>query len=374
MDKKTERKNALRELAPVRLIICALSLMLIAAAYILRDEDGKMRWVYYHVSRPYHEFMARLCSHARFSAAELFYAVAVGFVLVYIIVQIVRLIKRPEKGRRVYIMILTLGMICLLFWAAYSYLWTPYYYAPTFSQQAGIDDGGVTDAELETVTEYFVALADEYADKVPRGADGLYSGDRGEILDRAAKIYDETAAAEWKFLAGDELRPKGIICSKVMSLTDFTGFFFPLTGEANLNMDSPAVMLPSTAEHELSHQRGIGEEQECNFVAVAACMASDDPDFRYSGALMAYIYLSNALYSEDKAAWKQINGTLSKSVKADINQNNKYWEGYEDTFVYKVSNSAYESFLQGNGQTLGLKSYGACVDLLVNYYYPAAKA
>jgi hypothetical protein len=42
--------------------------------------------------------------------------------------------------------------------------------------------------------------------------------------------------------------------------------------------------------------------------------------------------------------------------------------------VYKVSNSAYESFLQGNGQTLGLKSYGACVDLLVNYYYPAAKA
>jgi hypothetical protein len=47
MDKKTERKNALRELAPVRLIICALSLMLIAAAYILRDEDGKMRWVYY---------------------------------------------------------------------------------------------------------------------------------------------------------------------------------------------------------------------------------------------------------------------------------------------------------------------------------------
>ena len=35
----------------------------------------------------------------------------------------------------------------------------------------------------------------------------------------------------------------------------------------------------------------------------------------------------------------------------------------------EVSNTVYESFLQSYDQTLGLKSYGACVDLLVNYYY-----
>ena len=37
-----------------------------------------------------------------------------------------------------------------------------------------------------------------------------------------------------------------------------------------------------------------------------------------------------------------------------------------------VSNTVYEGFLYSYDQTLGLKSYGACVDLLVNYYYEDA--
>lgn len=371
MEEKTFKKSAVRELAPVRLIICALSLVLISVGYILRGHAEKMRWVYYHVSRPYHTFMARLCAHTELSAAELFYAVAAAFLAVYIITQIIRLIKRPNKGHRVYITLITLGMICLLFWASYSYLWTPYYYAPTFSQQAGIDDGAISEDRLRIVTEYFAALSNKYAGEVERDGNGVYKADRGSILDRAAGVYSN-AAGKWSFLAGDELRPKGIICSKVMSLTDFTGFFFPLSGEANLNMDSPAVMLPSTAEHELSHQRGIGKEQECNFIAVAACMDSGDADFEYSGALMAYIYLGNALYSTDKAAWKEVYSTLSDDVRRDLKYNDDYWTAYENTFIYKISNSAYESFLQGNGQTLGMKSYGACVDLLTNYYYETA--
>ncbi len=356
----------------MRLIICALCLAAVAAADLLRDKGG-MDWVYSHVSRPYHEFMGRLCSAVPFSVAELFYAVAATLLLVYITIQIARLIKRPEKGRRVYIIALNLGMICFLFWGAYSYLWTPYYYAPSFARQSGIDDGPISTEELKTVTAYFASLANVYADKVQRDENDLFKADRDEILDRAPAVY-EAAAKKWSFLAGEELRPKGIICSKVMSLTDFTGFFFPLTGETNLNMDSPAVMLPATAEHEISHQRGVGMEQECNFIAVAACLGSGDADFQYSGALMAYIYLSNALYSADKAAWKEINSGLAGAVKADSDYNSQYWRGYENTFVYRISDSAYESFLQGNGQTLGLKSYGACVDLLTHYYIAPARS
>ena len=371
MEKTDEKKAAVRGLAPVRLIICAVSAALIALGYILRGYPDRLRWVYYHVSRPYHAFMARLCSHLPFSMAELFYALAAGFVLVYIILQTVRLIKKPEKGRRVYITLLTLGMICLLFWAAYSYLWTPYYYAPTFASQAGLDDGPVSEDDLRAVTQYFADLAGEYAAGVERGGDGVYTADRADIVSRAAAVF-RSASDKWSFLAGRELRPKGIVCSRVMSLTDFTGFFFPLTGEANLNMDSPVSMLPATAEHELCHQRGVGEEQECNFIAVAACMDSGDPDYEYSGALMAYIYLGNALYAADRDAWKTVSDSLPESVRADLRDNDDYWAAYEDTFVYKVSNSAYDSFLQGNGQTLGLESYGACVDLLVHYYLPAA--
>jgi len=42
--------------------------------------------------------------------------------------------------------------------------------------------------------------------------------------------------------------------------------------------------------------------------------------------------------------------------------------------VQSVSNTVYEGFLQSYDQKLGMKSYGACVDLLVNYYYETALA
>ena len=41
--------------------------------------------------------------------------------------------------------------------------------------------------------------------------------------------------------------------------------------------------------------------------------------------------------------------------------------------MQSVSNTVYEGFLHSYDQTLGLKSYGACVDLLVNYYYGDAE-
>ena len=368
MEQKTKNRIRLRDIAPVRLAISVLAGLAVAVSAALRAGDGKaMEKVYYGFSRPYHRFMARLCSHLGFSAAELLYALALGFVAVYITLQIIKKIRRPHKWKTVYITIITMVMLSLTVWAAYCYLWTPYYYAPTFAAQSGTDDGAVSTAELTAVTEYFAQKANEYADRVQRDKDGLYSVSRDDILDRAAGVY-ENASGKWTFLEGDALRPKGIICSNVMSLTDFTGFFFPLTGETNVNMDSPAVMLPFTAEHEISHQRGIGEEQECNFIAAAACMASGDPDYEYSGALTSYIYLSNALYGADRAAWTRIHAVLSASVLRDLAQDKTYWEKYEDTLVNRLSSSAYESFLQGNGQTLGLESYGACVNLLVHYF------
>jgi len=264
-------------------------------------------------------------------------------------------------------------MLASLVWSGFCVLWGVCYYVPSFTDRSGLSDGAVSVEELRAVTEYFAATANEYGEEVERDEDGVFAVSRDDILDRAAEVFDG-ASALFPFLDGEALRPKPISFSKVLSMMNFTGFFFPLTGEANLNMDSPACMLPSTAEHELSHQRGVAEEQEANFIAVLACMESGDSDFAYSGALMAYIYLGNALYSADYEAWQEVRSTLSDAVTADLASINAYWAAYSDTTVKKVSDKVYETFLQSNGQELGLKSYGACVDLLVNYYYPVTEA
>ena len=161
---------------------------------------------------------------------------------------------------------------------------------------------------------------------------------------------------------------KGLICSRVMSLIDFTGFFFPFTAEANVNTDAPSCMLPATVAHELAHQRGVAKEQEANFVAVLACLDYGDPEYVYSAALLAYTHLSNALFGADRAAWEEIYAGLDEAVKRDFAADRLYWKQFE-TPVREASNAVYEGFLQSYDQELGLRSYGACVDLLVNYYF-----
>ena len=136
-------------------------------------------------------------------------------------------------------------------------------------------------------------------------------------------------------------------------------------------MDFPTALFPSTVAHELAHQRGVAKEQEANFVAVLACLEDGSPEQVYSAALLAYIHLGNALYSADREAWAEVYGGLSETVKGDFAADRAYWKQFE-TPVREASNTVYEGFLQSYDQDLGLKSYGACVDYLVNYYYEAA--
>lgn len=369
---KTAHKKNLRRLAPVRLGITLLCLLAVALIYALRVDEGAMLWVYEHVTHPYHLFMSKLCSHFAFSAAELVYAAAILGLAAYLLWCVYRLIRFPEKLWQLYRLVLTLAMAGAIFWAGLNVMWTPCYYAPGFAEQSGVDDGPLELEELETVTRWFAALASEYAGEVPRDENGACTTDRDSVLDRAAGVF-EGAAELYPFLDGEALRPKPIHFSRIMSYLDFTGFFFPMTGEANLNMDSPVFLLPSTSQHEIAHQRGVAMEQECNFVAVLSCLESEYADFRYAGAALAYIYLGNALAGADYEAYTDIYYSLSDTVRADFKAQSAYWDEFRDSAAQKASNTVYDSFLKSNGQELGMQSYGACVNLLVHYYIDEAR-
>ena len=369
---KTAHKKNLRRLAPVRLGITLLCLLAVALIYALRVDEGAMLWVYEHVTHPYHLFMSKLCSHFAFSAAELVYAAAILGLAAYLLWCVYRLIRFPEKLWQLYRLVLTLAMAGAVFWAGLNVMWTPCYYAPGFAEQSGVDDGPLELEELETVTRWFAALASEYADEVPRDENGACTTDRDSVLDRAAGVF-EGAAELYPFLDGEALRPKPIHFSRIMSYLDFTGFFFPMTGEANLNMDSPVFLLPSTSQHEIAHQRGVAMEQECNFVAVLSCLESEYADFRYAGAALAYIYLGNALAGADYEAYTEIYYSLSDTVRADFKAQSAYWDEFRDSAAQKASNTVYDYFLKSNGQELGMQSYGACVNLLVHYYIDEAR-
>lgn len=368
------RKNIIKQWflqCPVRHVLLFLSALIIGAYFALRGNHALMQRVSDGFVRPCHRLLGRLCDPVKTSVAEWIYAAAIVAILVYIIVTVIRMVRRPERLGQLYRLLITLAMAAALFYAGFCLLWGSYYAGDSFCERIGLRDEPVSAEELETVTVWFAQKANEYSSRVGRDENGVFAVPREQIMERGVTIY-HNVQGKFPALAGDDLRPKPMIFSKVMSAIQFTGFFFPLTGEANLNMDSPACMLPSTVAHELAHQRGVAKEQEANFASVLASLESGDDVYIYSASLLAYIHLGNALYDADYEAWRAVYSSLNEQVLADFAANSAYWDKYEDTVVSSVSDTVYESFLESYGQTLGLKSYGACVDLLVAYYYDEA--
>lgn len=285
-----------------------------------------------YVVTPIRKAQILLSSKTDESIAELL----IALVFLYIVLLILR--KKWKK------LILNIGTLAIFVYAVFCFLWGTYYYGeePTNVDQISVE-------QLETVTRYFAKMTnDNYIDIT----------DREEILNKSKDINNGIGC-------------KGMRFSKIVSYLDFSGFFFPFTAEANVNMDMPAHSLPATCVHELAHLNGIAREQEANFYAVKTSLEYGDQEFVYSASKMAYTYLGNALYAEDYEAWEKIYYSLNENVRSDMDETREYWGKFE-TPVKEASNVVYENFLYSYGQDQGLKSYGACVDLLVNYYYPTA--
>ena len=378
MEQTTQKRNfgdtcrRVFRICPVRHILLLAGILVIALYFLLRGNQALMYTLSEKLVRPYHQLAGRVCSIVPFSVAELLYAIVIAGVLIYIIYSIVLLIHRGGKARRVYRSAVTLVTLVAVLYAGFCALWGVYYYADSFAEKIGLESAPISTEELETVTAYFACLATAYGEQVQRDEDGLFTADEDSLFDRGETLY-RAVSAEIPALGGPELRPKPMFFSYLMSYINFTGFFFPFTGEANLNVHSPQCMLPSTIAHELAHQRGVAREDEANFVAVLACMESGDPEYCYSAALLAYTHLGNALYSADREAWSRAASALSQAVWDDLSANNAYWAGFE-TKAAEATGAVYTGFLQSHGQELGMRSYGACVDLLVAYYYEEAEA
>lgn len=339
----------------------------LALYFALRTVPGLMTRFSRGIIMPLERAVASVCYRASFSVAELLYAIAAGVVLLWMGATVRRLItEKGRRGRIVYRFALTAVCIVLTVYAGFSLLWGVNYYAESFQEQSGVYARESTPEELARVTEYFARQLAGCADQVKRDENGLFAESRADIFAHSMEVFDGIYD-EFPCLVMEDHVPKGVRFSTALSAMDFTGFYFPFTGEANLNIDSPACYLPSTIAHEMAHQRGIASEQECNFIAIAASTTAQSPAYRYSGWLMGFTYLSNALYRADQEAWKQVRVLLPDTVVADLRDNSAYWAEFEGP-VNDAAQKVYDSFLKSSGESRGTQSYGTVVDMLMAYY------
>jgi hypothetical protein len=374
MNSKTSKTRKTRN--PIRRylarhIVLASAVVLLCAFYLLRELRPVADFVTTYIAQPWHRAAGTAFGLLPFSIAEVLCVLVVVGALAYLAFTIFKVIREPEKLQRAYAGLITLIAGALTCYLLICWLWGFGYYSYTFTELSGIETEELSVEELKATTIYFAKAANTAADAVSRDEQGVYTCEDQDIFREAPALY-APLHGEFAFLQGPEIQPKPLLFSYFMSHMNFTGVFFPLTGEANINVHAPDCYLPSTVAHELAHQRGVTREQDANFTAVLVCMESADADFVYSGALLAYTHLSNSLRQASPEDWEEVYSLLGDNMKRDLRANNEYWDAFQ-TPAAEISESAYTEFLHNQGQELGMRSYGACVDLLVAYYGDRAR-
>lgn len=242
------------------------------------------------------------------------------------------------------------------------------YYRPTFAVFSGLEVRDSSSQELYDLCAELLARANALRP-------GLQTDERGVMklsedihtLSRQAKETFGGMAERFDVLPDFPILPKPVMASRFMSMMQITGVFCPITFEANINAAAPAHTIPATACHELAHSRGFMREDEANFIGYLASIASDSPEFQYSGVMMGLIHAQNQLYSTDKALFREYAAEMSEGVWLDFKANDEYWARYEGP-VATVSNVVNDTYLRANSQAEGVHSYGRMVDLLLADY------
>ena len=394
--KKSWLHNKIKVPFGVIIAICVFPVFLTALFYALRPVRSVMDWVVTYISTPVKGFLGLLSSIYPFSIMEIVSTAAVLSLIYYIIKVFRDSWRRREKWKLLGKRFLPVLVIGCYIWGLFYWLWNSGYYATGFAERYGFSDEGIAAGDLAAVTRLFAERANELSYLVERDNEGFYIADRREMFADSTLIY-RNIAFEFPSLYGRIHAPNPMLYSWLMSITGYSGMYFALTGEVMINTHPPGTFMPATVAHEHAHQLGVYAEDEANFVGILACVTSENIVFEYAGYMTGLSYLLNALMrsvnpfaSGPSEEWIEITGILSENVQRDRYENSVFWAtrttantgiAFVDRVLTTVAettneavNTVYDGFLRSQNQELGIRSYGACVDLLVQYFIDEALA
>lgn len=302
-----------------------------------------------------------------FSFAEVLAAAICIFFAVFIPVCLIKALRRHLSLKRFLSWILTILIVGGAGCNAFYWMWGFNYYRMPLRQRMDLPSAEKTPELLAGLCFSLADAANAVRKNLPEDDNGVfwYPDGKASALRLIPAAYRQLGERMPMF-ARTVYNPKPVFASELLSDAGISGIFIPFTEEANVNVADPALLVGSSAAHETAHFLGVASEDEANFTAYLACMASGNPNLQYSGLMLALVHAGNALADVSPEMYSELWDRYSDQVLRDFDQYNTYLRAHEGETQEAVE-QMNDNYLKSHGQAAGVASYGQMVDLLLDY-------
>jgi hypothetical protein len=295
-----------------------------------------------------------------FAIGDIIYALLIGFVL-YKIVRFYRQRKSLKRADRILVPLQILNFFLILY-IIFKIVWGLNYSRPSVSEELGIGNEKYSVKELVVLGDYFIKKTNDL--KLKQSKIPAYT--INELESKSAAAYAFMAQKNQLFRYQNPCL-KSVLNSWMTSKIGIEGYYAPLSGEANMNMNLPDFVKPYVSCHEIGHQLGIAYEDEANLLGYLTASNSPDVNYQYSAnyEMLRYILFEIRMKSPDD--YKLLYLKLLPQVLANFKTEKEFWRKYNgDMFGYM--DAAFDSFLKLNNQKKGIDSYQDIVIWLWNIH------
>ena len=345
----------------ISLVVAALSLIIYIVTCLIR---GFADFFNEYIGGFFRFLFAQITNLLPFSLAE----IAILSIPVWLVI-IIRYvwIYRCNSRRATIVTLICIFSIASMFFSSFVLTFSAGYRTTGLDERLEIKRENINKYDLYNTAEYLIEEINKLSPEIEYDSEGFsvmpytFSEMNDKLID-AYNIFTD----DHKFINNFQSKLKPVLISEAMSYAHITGIYTYFTGESNINVNFPDYSIPYTAAHELAHQRGIAREDEANMMAFLVSLCSDDTYIRYCAYVNMYEYVANALYSADKALFREVDKKLDPKVIGEQIAYSQFFKKYSESVTSQVSGTVNDIYLQVQG-TEGKKSYGMVVDLTVAY-------
>jgi hypothetical protein len=342
-----------------------LALLLVVQYVVLRILRGFPEFIETYYSQGIYPYISGLLRYIfgwiPFSIGDVFYLLFIVLVVRWLLKNYKRLIKEPVW------FFVDIAATLSVVYAVFNLVWGLNYLRPALHETLQLEHDYTTE-QLITTTQRLISKSNEihrslgYKDSIK--IDLPYS--QNEIFEKSKNGY-KNLEKEYPNLAYSLLSLKKSGWSLGLTYMGYSGYYNPLTGEAQVNRLIKSYKFPVVACHEQAHQIGFAAENEANFIATLATLHNEDPYMQYTGYIFALRYCLNELARRDFVAYEEIIPTVNFGILESYREMREFWLSYKNPFE-SLSKAFWDQFLKANNQSKGIESYSYMVALVVNYF------